>query len=220
MKVKVLVATSCSTPCDAMDCSLPGSSVHGILQARRMEWVPFSSPGDLPDPGIEPESPALQAESLPSEPPGKFYRIVHKEKWKDLNKTRKKFLESRKMRGILVFVGCGKWYRATLGRNGLTVEVQALKGPYKLGWQICQDWKIWGVPQYHGVKWGLCVLCFMSVGWFLRLMELIYVASPSEEVLEIILNRFNISSFITFCSLEFMDWDSCPLPIIFICCQI
>ena len=50
---------------------------------------------------------------------------------------------------------------------------------------------------------GLCVLCFMSVGWFLRLMEL--VASPSEEVLEIILNRFIISLFITLCSLEFMD---------------
>lgn len=42
----------------------------------------------------------------------------------------------------------------------------------------------------------------MSVGWFLRLMELIYAtASPSEEVLEI-LNRFNISSFITFVPLS------------------
>ena len=33
--------------------------------------LPFSSPGDLPDPGIEPGSPALQADALPSEPPGK-----------------------------------------------------------------------------------------------------------------------------------------------------
>ena len=33
--------------------------------------LPFPSPGDLPDPGIEPGSPALQADSLPSEPPGK-----------------------------------------------------------------------------------------------------------------------------------------------------
>ena len=33
--------------------------------------LPFPSPGDLPDPGIEPRSPALQADSLPSEPPGK-----------------------------------------------------------------------------------------------------------------------------------------------------
>jgi len=45
---------SCPTLCDPMDYSLPGSSVHGILQARILEWVPFPSPGDLPDPGIEP----------------------------------------------------------------------------------------------------------------------------------------------------------------------
>ena len=47
-----------------MDYSLPGSSVHGILQARILEWVTFLSPGDLPDLGIEPGSPALQADSL------------------------------------------------------------------------------------------------------------------------------------------------------------
>ena len=44
LKVKVLVAQSYLTPCDPMDCSLPGSSVHGILQARTLEWaaMPFS----------------------------------------------------------------------------------------------------------------------------------------------------------------------------------
>ena len=44
-KVKVLVAQSCLTLCNPMDCSLPGSSVHGILQARVLEWVaiPFST---------------------------------------------------------------------------------------------------------------------------------------------------------------------------------
>ena len=56
-KVKGLVTQLCSTLCDPMDCSLPGSSVHGILQARILEWVAFSSPGDLPEPGIEPTSP-------------------------------------------------------------------------------------------------------------------------------------------------------------------
>ena len=39
MKVKVLVTQSCLTLCESMDCSLPGSSVHGILQARLLEWV-------------------------------------------------------------------------------------------------------------------------------------------------------------------------------------
>ena len=47
------------------------ATVHGILQARILEWVAFPSPGDLPNPGIKPGSPALQANSLPANPPGK-----------------------------------------------------------------------------------------------------------------------------------------------------
>ena len=54
-----------------MECSPPGSSVHRILQARLLDWVAISFPGDLPDPGIEQGSPALQEDSLPSELPGK-----------------------------------------------------------------------------------------------------------------------------------------------------
>ena len=46
-------------------------TVHGILQARILEWVAFPSPGDFPNPGIEPRSPVLQADSLPAEPQGK-----------------------------------------------------------------------------------------------------------------------------------------------------
>ena len=48
-----------------MDYSAPGFSVHGILQARILEWVAIPFSGDLPDPGTEPESPELQADSLP-----------------------------------------------------------------------------------------------------------------------------------------------------------
>ena len=46
---------------------------HEILQARILEWIaiPFSRAGDLPNPGIEPRSPALQVDSLLAEPPGK-----------------------------------------------------------------------------------------------------------------------------------------------------
>jgi len=56
--------------CNPMDCSLPGSSIHWIFQARILEWVAISfSRGS--DPGIEPGSPVLQAGSLTSEPPGK-----------------------------------------------------------------------------------------------------------------------------------------------------
>ena len=46
----------------------PHGTVHGILQARILEWVAFPSPEDLPNPGIEPRSPALQVDSLPAEP--------------------------------------------------------------------------------------------------------------------------------------------------------
>jgi len=54
---------------------MPGSSVHGILQARILEWVAMLSSRDLPNPRVEPVSPALQADSLPTEPPGKSYRL-------------------------------------------------------------------------------------------------------------------------------------------------
>ena len=57
-----------------MDCTLPGSSVHGILQARLLSGLPSPSPRNPPDPGIEPKSPALQADSLPSESPGKQFQ--------------------------------------------------------------------------------------------------------------------------------------------------
>ena len=62
---KLLVAKSCSTLCELMDCSPQGSSVHEILQARILEWVAIH------DPRIKPMSPALQEDSLPSEPPEK-----------------------------------------------------------------------------------------------------------------------------------------------------
>ena len=69
--VCVCVAQLCPILWDSTDCSLPGSSIDGILQARILEWVLFPFPGDLPDPGIKPWSPALQADSLPSESSGK-----------------------------------------------------------------------------------------------------------------------------------------------------
>ena len=68
--VLCLVTQSSLTLCDPRDCSPPGSSVHGILQARILEWVASPPPGDLPNPGIEPRYPALQAESLRAQPPG------------------------------------------------------------------------------------------------------------------------------------------------------
>ena len=61
-----VIAQSCPTLCDPVDCSLPGSSVHGLLQTRILKWVLFPPPGDLPEPGIELGSLAMQADSFPS----------------------------------------------------------------------------------------------------------------------------------------------------------
>ena len=65
-EVKVKVAQSCPILCDPTD-----HTVHGILQARMLEWVAFPFFRDLSNPGIEPRSSTLQADSLPAEPQGK-----------------------------------------------------------------------------------------------------------------------------------------------------
>ena len=64
--LKVKVAQSCLALCHPMD-----YTVHGILQARILEWAAFPSPGDLPDQEIKPRSLALQVDSLSAEPQGK-----------------------------------------------------------------------------------------------------------------------------------------------------
>ena len=70
-EVELLVAQSCLTLCDPMDYRPPGSSVHGILRQEYWSGLLLPSPGDLPNPRIELGSPALQADSLLSKPPGK-----------------------------------------------------------------------------------------------------------------------------------------------------
>ena len=83
MRVKVLVAQSCPTLCDPMDCSPPGSSVRGILQARILGWIAILFSRVSFQPRIKPSSPALQADSLLSETPRKLcshvlsYLYVH-----------------------------------------------------------------------------------------------------------------------------------------------
>ena len=78
VKVEVLASQLGPTLCDLMTCSPPGVSVHGILQAGMLEWVAIPSSGGPPNPGIKPWSLALQADSLPSEPPGKPLKVFAK----------------------------------------------------------------------------------------------------------------------------------------------
>ena len=75
--VNVLVAQSCRTLCRSVDYGPPGSSVRGILQVRILQWVAIPSSRGPSRPGMEPGSPALQADSSPSEPPGKPSLCVH-----------------------------------------------------------------------------------------------------------------------------------------------
>ena len=83
--VRVLCVCSvgklCPTLCNFVDCSPPGFSVHGILQARILERLPVGCPppGDIPDPGIKPMSPTLAAGFFTTEPPVKPYVRVLKQ---------------------------------------------------------------------------------------------------------------------------------------------
>ena len=63
------------TLCNPMDCSPPGSSVHGILQARTLEWVPCPPPGDLLDPVHFSCSSCIVGRFFTAEPPGKPKKV-------------------------------------------------------------------------------------------------------------------------------------------------
>ena len=73
----MLVIQLCPTLCDPFDYSPPGSSVHGILQARYWSELPFPAAGHLPDPEIKPVSPALAGRFFTTEPPGKPSSIAY-----------------------------------------------------------------------------------------------------------------------------------------------
>ena len=69
--VSVLVAQSCPALCDPMDCTSQNSPVHGILQARILEWAAILFSRGSSQPRDRTQSPTLQADSLPAELPGK-----------------------------------------------------------------------------------------------------------------------------------------------------
>ena len=77
MLFKVLVTQSCPTLCNPVDCGLPGSLSMEFSRQEYWSGLPFPSPGDFSDPGIEHGSPALQADSLPSEPQGSPKQIYN-----------------------------------------------------------------------------------------------------------------------------------------------
>ena len=104
----VCVTQSCPTLCNPMECSLLGLSIHGILWQEYWSGLPCPSLGNLPDPGIEPRSPALQTDSLPSELPGK---------------PQMKGLSISK---VLLYVDPSFWPVPSLWRNHLNVSCKAV----------------------------------------------------------------------------------------------
>ena len=72
--VYVLASKLCLTLCDPIACK--ASLTMGLSRQEYWSGLPFPSPGDLPNPGIEPGSPALQGDSLLSEPPGKPVQVM------------------------------------------------------------------------------------------------------------------------------------------------
>ena len=70
------VTLLCWTLCDAIDCSYQTPLSMGFSRREYQSGLPFPSPGDLPNPGVEPESPALRADALQSEPPGKSGKVM------------------------------------------------------------------------------------------------------------------------------------------------
>ena len=67
------VPQSCPTVCHPLDCARQAPLFMGFPRQEYWSGLPFPSPGDLPNPGIEPGCPISQADSLPTEPPGKPY---------------------------------------------------------------------------------------------------------------------------------------------------
>ena len=110
-----------------MDCSPPGSSVHGISQARILEWVAISFSGDLYNPGIKPmtlASSALQADFffffffLTSEPPGKPYL----KRYPLLIHSLSTYCELTCQKVSTLSLGCGTHSVPTVQSQGLMLE--------------------------------------------------------------------------------------------------
>ena len=78
-RIKVLVAQSGPALCNPMHCSPPGTSVHGISQARILKWVVIPLSRGSSQHRIEPKSPELQADLSHQGSP----KILHKEQWEN-----------------------------------------------------------------------------------------------------------------------------------------
>ena len=144
------------TLCDPIDCSPPGSSLHRILQTRYWNGLPFPSPRNLPDPGIEPRSPALKADAFTvwatREAPIGFsnshihmWELDHKKGWVPKNSCFRTVVLEKTLESPLVCKeiklvspkGNQPWI--FIGRTGAEDEAPILWPPDAKSWIIGKD---------------------------------------------------------------------------------
>ena len=131
------VAQSCLTLCDPMDCSLPGSSVHGIFQARILGWVAISF-SRLSSQPRELRSPALQENSLLTELPG---NSKMEDYW------------------VIYIVTIRHWLRAVPWGTFILWQV----GPTSWAANLVQQQEKCGCWQLENCRWGWCSLSVKQV---------------------------------------------------------
>ena len=145
-----LVVQSCPAPCNPMGCSQSGTTVHGIFQARILSGLPFSTPRDLPDTGIEPTSPESPAFV------GRFFTTVPPVK------TR-----IPKMSTISNYLSAGKskrnvklqskdWLVSQKDKNQISWIFNKIIGPfiYSSNWISTQALWCWHFPILYSYLWG------------------------------------------------------------------
>ena len=139
------VTQSCLTLCNCMNCSLPGSSINGVIPASILEWVAISCSRRSSDPGIGPQSPvvsALTGRVFTTEPPGKHI-LTFKAKW--IGRISKFILqcmaESKELKSLLMKV------KEDSEKVGLKLNIQKMKitasGPITSRPKMGKQWKQW-----------------------------------------------------------------------------
>ena len=150
-----------SDSCEPMDCSPPSSSVYGIIQAGVLGGLPFPSPGDLPCPGIQPASSALQVYSLPLShlgSPQKAYHVINTWMRKQARGNRSKLVTASHV------INCGAKIRIQAGWPLSSCPLTTL-----LSWISVQDA---GILQFSFLlvwrkkiqlpKWSICTVSSRS----------------------------------------------------------
>ena len=150
------VAQSCPTLCDPWTVAHRAPPSMGFSRQEFWSGLPFPSPGDLPNPGIEPRSPTLQADVLTSAPPGKFLVVknppAHSQGacWKNISITK-----SRKRLARVGSWACLPWTAGQPAQGG------ELHRPL-----LSCEWKPCSLPSEEKCQWTGQMLCHAPLKQF------------------------------------------------------